>query len=351
MHIPQLVGFAGVGLLCAFVACTGATDEPTTSDNDLTALQKKTHAPDGSVADAGATNDVRVIVEPSDHGAALVNAITAATTSVHMTMYELSSPTVISALVARHHAGVEVKVILNAKFLSSGPNPNQSAFSTLQSAGVPVVWSSPSFELTHEKTVVIDRATAWIMTMNASRTSPDDNREYLAVESDAAAIVEAEAQFAADFAGTAYAPSGPLLMSPVTMRPGLTSLIASATRTLDFEVEELSDPALTKEFCAAVGRHVTVHGVLSNSTPSSVGRTALSQLKACGVTMLSLAVPYLHAKAIVVDSARAYVGSANFSTTSLDQNRELGLVTTNAATVSSVESTIASDISSATILP
>lgn len=309
------------------VACGAETEEGATHADSIT-------APD----------EVRVIVEPSDRGAALVAAITGATKSVHMTMYELSSTDVINALLARHKAGIEVKVVLNAKSAMSGPNPNQAAFTTLQSAGVPVAWSSSQYEFTHEKCVVLDGKTAWVMTMNASKTSPVDNREYLAIADAPDAVAEAEAQFAADFVGAKYTPSGPLLMSPVTMRPGLTTLIESATTTLDFEVEELNDPALATAFCAAVSRHVTVRGLLSTQTLSSPGQRALTQLKSCGVTMRSLAAPYIHAKAIVVDGTRAYVGSANFSTTSLDQNRELGLITTNPTAISAVDTALTADI-------
>jgi phosphatidylserine/phosphatidylglycerophosphate/cardiolipin synthase-like enzyme len=57
---------------------------------------------------------------------------------------------------------------------------------------------------------------------------------------------------------------------------------------------------------------------------------------------------YIHAKAIVADSARIYVGSENFSNASLNENRELGMITTNAAILSSVNSTLTKDFTGAT---
>src|SRR3954470_10744231 len=66
---------------------------------------------DGAVT--GSTS-VRVIVEPNgNHGAELAAAIAAAQTTVYMTMYELDSSPVITALVARKHAGLDVQVILD----------------------------------------------------------------------------------------------------------------------------------------------------------------------------------------------------------------------------------------------
>ena len=140
--------------------------------------------------------------------------------------------------------------------------------------------------------------------------------------------------------------TGPLLMSPVTMRPGLEALIGSATTTLDFEVEELSDPALATDLCNCASKHVTVRGLLSTRKPSTPGQKALDQLKTCGVAMGSLASPYIHAKAIVVDGVRAYIGSANFSTTSLDHNRELGLVTTDPTAIFAIDASLTADIAS-----
>ena len=61
---------------------------------------------------------------------------------------------------------------------------------------------------------------------------------------------------------------------------------------------------------------------------------------------------YIHAKAIVVDaggpSARAFAGSQNFSTASLDYNRELGVITGDTGVVSALASRIREDFAAAT---
>jgi phosphatidylserine/phosphatidylglycerophosphate/cardiolipin synthase-like enzyme len=332
-------------VVTTLLACSAPVGSATTESDDTTAHAPAVHAPAG-VSDSP---EVRVVVEPGDHGAALVAGIQAATRSVHMTMYLLTDQAVQSALIDRHRAGVEVKVVLNARFDVSG-NPNQAAFDAFQAAGVPVVWAPKTYTFTHEKCVVIDGTDAWIMTMNAGKASLEKNREYLAVDSTPADVAEAEAQFAADFAQQPYTPTGNLLMSPVTSRPGLVALINSAQQSIDFEVEEFSDAAIASAMCAASGRHVAIRGVLSSQSPSTTAQRAISQLKTCGIDLLTLAHPYIHAKAIVADGTRVYIGSANFSQTSLDHNRELGLVTSNAAAVATVWSTVKSDIAAGTAL-
>ncbi len=75
-------------------------------------------------------------------------------------------------------------------------------------------------------------------------------------------------------------------------------------------------------------------------------------LSAAGVAVRTYAdsssVLYIHAKAIVVDGRQAFVGSENFSTASLDYNRELGLITGAPGVVATVAATLAGDWAGAT---
>ena len=64
---------------------------------------------------------------------------------------------------------------------------------------------------------------------------------------------------------------------------------------------------------------------------------------------------YIHAKAIVADSGsaspRAFVGSQNFSDSSLDRNRELGLVLDDPTLVAEVAHVLGSDFAGGTPPP
>jgi cardiolipin synthase A/B len=52
---------------------------------------------------------------------------------------------------------------------------------------------------------------------------------------------------------------------------------------------------------------------------------------------------YMHAKLMLVDGVRAFVGSINFSTTSLDTNRELGVLLAEPVAPNLLASTFAED--------
>jgi phosphatidylserine/phosphatidylglycerophosphate/cardiolipin synthase-like enzyme len=291
---------------------------------------------------------VSIIVEPNGNKASeLVAAINAATQSVYMTMYELDMTAVINALVARKQAGLDVQVILDGS--TQTKSFNTSAYNTLHNAGIAVVWSNPTFTYTHEKTVMIDGTSAWIMTMNANTSSPSTNREYLALDTDPTDVAEAIAVFKADHAMQSITPAGPLVVAPTNARPDLVALIDTAMTTLDVEGEEFSDTYSTgvvNAVARAASRGVTVHVTIANG---QLDTTSVNRVKNAGGKVVMTGPtsssgtstnPYIHAKAIVVDSARAFVGSENFSGGSLGYNRELGVMFDTAAEVAKVKTAI-----------
>jgi cardiolipin synthase len=294
------------------------------------------------------TSDVRIIVEPSDDAAGLVSAIQAAKSSIHVEMYLLTSTPVLDAIISRAAAGLDVKVLLNETFPSSGSDSetNASAFRALQSAGVHPKWAPATFRYTHEKAVIVDGRVAWIMTMNATQSSPTDNREYLAVDEDAEDVAEAEQIFTADFANRSLTPKGKLVVSPTNSREVLVALLQMARRTIDLEAEELSDVAIVGALSSAAGRGVKVRAVLADASST----TRASTLKAYGVALVTYGALYVHAKAIVVDGEYAYVGSQNFTAGSLGDNRELGVLIDAASEVSKVETTTSRDFAGGTRL-
>ncbi len=187
------------------------------------------------------------------------------------------------------------------------------------------------------------------MTMNLETTS-SQNREYLALDDDAPDVKEAEDLFAADFAGKPYVPAGFLLVAPVNARDRLVQLIQSAKTSIDLEGEELSDYKIANAMVAAQKAGVKVRAVVADNTPTASQTSVVAQLKAGGVAVVKLGNPYIHAKALVVDGVQAYVGSENFTTGSLQYNRELGVITTNVPTAAQIGATIAKDFNNGTAL-
>jgi cardiolipin synthase len=85
-------------------------------------------------------------------------------------------------------------------------------------------------------------------------------------------------------------------------------------------------------------------------SPSSDFATEMEALAAAGVEIRLASSLYIHAKLIVADGERAFIGSQNLSATSLDQNRELGIVVDDQVNLSRLTRTFAIDFRAGTPL-
>lgn len=113
---------------------------------------------------ADETASVRFSVQPDDQGRSLLDAINRATTSVAITVYEIDAPQINQALVAAVERGVNVRMVLNGQWW--GGSSTRYAYdvkSVLDAAAaqpgagkVEINWSSNNFQITHQKTVIID---------------------------------------------------------------------------------------------------------------------------------------------------------------------------------------------------
>jgi cardiolipin synthase A/B len=128
----------------------------------------------------------------------------------------------------------------------------------------------------------------------------------------------------------------------VNARAELTVLIASARRSLHVEDEEMYDTASEDALIAAARRGVEVDVMLPPPSGSS-GNGDAARLLAGGVHVRYLDAPYMHAKLLVADGTLMFVGSENFSSRSLDENREVGIVIADPQAVATIGTVYAQD--------
>ncbi|MBA3450570.1 MAG: hypothetical protein H0T18_05095 [Chloroflexia bacterium] len=171
--------------------------------------------------------------------------------------------------------------------------------------------------------MVVDDAVAVIMNQNLTESAFTTNRDFGVVTERPDAVRTAAALFEADWTRGAEPDPGPLVVSPTNARVQLLGIIDDARRSLDLYAEVLRDPELLAALTAAEERGVDVRLVVSPSDDFAVERRALT---AAGVDIRLATSLYIHAKVIFADGERAFIGSQNLSATSLDQNRELGII-------------------------
>ncbi len=286
----------------------------------------------------------QIFVEPRDGYQPVLDALNSAQSSIFVEMYLITDRNVINALKNASSRGVNVRVLLEDWSYGS-PADFRAVMDSLNSSGVSVQVSSPAFRLTHEKAIVIDRKIALIMTLNQAYSAYTKNREFGLIDYNTTDAAEIASAFEADWNRTAPNLSDPnLVWSPTNSRDRIVSLIDSAKKSLEIENEEMQDREVEDYLISAAKRGVNVKVVMSPSTskndPNAPGRNALIK---GGVEVRLVKNPYIHAKIIIADGLKAFIGSENFSPTSLDKNRELGILVDNSGILQVLSSTFSDD--------
>jgi cardiolipin synthase len=282
-----------------------------------------------------------IVVLPEDGPGAILDELDSARTSIDLYVYLLPSEEILAALERAHDRDVTVRVILE-KDPFGGGNSNQDSFDRLDAIGISVRWAPDRFQFSHIKMFVVDGTTAVIMTLNLSYSALNLNREFAVITTEAGDVTEARSLFAADWANEAITLNSPLVVSPDTSRAVLTDLIENASSSVAIYAEVVRDREVRTALIDAANRGVTVR-VLVPESPSPDDATIYRELQRGGVQIRLLADVYSHAKAIVVDGTTAFVGSQNLTATSLDDNRELGIVLGEPANLSRLAGIFESD--------
>ncbi len=305
----------------------------------------------GVTADAGITRSGPLVIEPGAGFSPVYSLINGARHSVDVTMYEFADSTAEHDLAAAAKRGVLVQVILDEKEKSL----NSAAYSYFRDNGIKVVWSWSRFTYTHQKTLIIDGSQAVIMTANLTSEYYSTSRDFLVIDANRADIAAITAVFNADFAHRAITPDdgADLVWSPTDSQDKLLGLINGATRSLRIYSEEMGDTTIENALVKAAERGVGVQ--VCGENEDGEYDSAFAKLARAGVHISyykSSTGFYIHGKVIEADygtaDAKIFIGSENFSSTSLNHNRELGLIISNSAALSAMASTFAADFSHGT---
>jgi phosphatidylserine/phosphatidylglycerophosphate/cardiolipin synthase-like enzyme len=279
-----------------------------------------------------AENHHRLIVEPDDGTAPVVELIDGAKTSLRVKQFTLTDEAVMAALVHAHQRGVDVRLMLNPH-RSSGDRANDESFKVLRHAGLKVEWSNPAFAVTHEKSMVVDDGVALISTFNYATKYFTETRDYGIVTSNPEQVREVIAGFEADWQRKPFEPSvdSGLLWSSNNSRRIMAWFIDTAKHDLVIQHPKFVDATIVERIAAARKRDVKVrllcggkHGISDWDVLDTFA--SLRLLDQCGVKVRRQKHLKLHAKLLVVDGERAQVGSMNIDRSAFDLRRELGIV-------------------------
>jgi phosphatidylserine/phosphatidylglycerophosphate/cardiolipin synthase-like enzyme len=226
----------------------------------------------------------------------------------------------------------------------------------------------------HGKLILIDSATAMISTGNYDATNLCDlsldpskcNRDYSFVDRDADVLQALVQIFNNDVKGETYDLSSivtgsvaqKITVSPLSLAP-MVSFIQSATSTLNVQNQYLNQKEMNSALENAAQSGVTVNTMVASAcafgkpSKSEVNSTTkvYTAFDSAGISssMFSKSIQingkggYLHAKAMVADGTRAWVGSVNGSNGATSNNREFGVFFSNPTWVKALDAQMTAD--------
>jgi phosphatidylserine/phosphatidylglycerophosphate/cardiolipin synthase-like enzyme len=272
-----------------------------------------------------------LIVLPDDSAQSILDAIAAAKQSLSIKMFLFSDPAMIAAVIAAQQRGVKARVMLNPARRSGEPE-NEETRKKLEHAGVEVKDSNPDFDVTHEKSMVVDEHTALVQSFNWDVKNLTETRDYGIFTKHGHEVAEILECFEADWHRKGFDPGedSHLIWCNLNGRNRIARFIDTAKDTLFVENERYQDEVIIERMVRAAARGVKLHVLARPAHTLKTGKLiegieGLRILKDVGAKIHKVKHLKLHGKMLYADQKRAVVGSINLAPGSFDSRRELAI--------------------------
>ncbi len=282
-------------------------------------------------------------IEPHAGPAPIIQVINSAHHQLDVGVYYLSDRKIFRALSAAHRRGVNVRVIIEGKPYGMKPWQVRKEEKAIAATGAtlhlaPYRFTSHGYQYAfyHAK-FCANGHEAEIGTANFDWSGLGGrNREYLYTTHNPTVVRAVNAVFNADWANhraPAFA-HRVLVLSPGLYPARGTSAaqllqVIDQSGPVDVESEELGPYAPILDALAAKGKDLRL--ILPSNINSEDQRdVAFLRAHGCQVRLLPVKPLYQHSK-MIVGRSLAFIGSENFTQTSLHDNREMGLLLNGAS--------------------
>ncbi len=206
------------------------------------------------------TSSRRLIVLPDDSSKPIVEAIEGAKKSLRVKMFLFSDPTMLKAVLAAKKRGVDERVMLNPA-RRSGESENKESRKHLEAGGVEVLDSNPAYDVTHEKSMVLDDTTALVCSLNWATKNFTETRDYAIATSHPHEVEEIVECFEADWARKAFKVTNDshLIWCQGNGRERIAEFIDNAKHSIFLQNERYQDAVIIERLVRAARRGVKVH--------------------------------------------------------------------------------------------
>jgi phosphatidylserine/phosphatidylglycerophosphate/cardiolipin synthase-like enzyme len=290
-------------------------------------------------------------VLPEDGREIYFRAIDAAKEEIRIEICVLEDPQILERIRTALDRGVRVRVIVDRGKYGDISDERVNLEQYLTSAGGELHLSNPLFPRSFPKIILVDSDLLIYGSACLDQTTFLQYRDFAHTSRNPQLIRELHRLFENDWAYSAavgqtppsFNPTPPitrsdLIISPINGAERLVGLYQRARRTLDVYTELLGNPTLESELAAAVKRGVRVRLIaplkVNGGTHEiqDLQQASLEALAGVGVQVHvsgqneTAELPYMHARAAVIDGKTAYLGSISLSPESITFNREMGMI-------------------------
>lgn len=272
-----------------------------------------------------------LIVLPDDTAQPIIDAINSATKSLRVKMFIFSDPTLLKTVIGARQRGVKVRIMLNPS-RRSGESENENTCKKLKAADIDVIDTSPDFDVTHEKSMVVDDTTAFVKSLNWDTKNLTETRDYAVVTTHSHKVDEIIECFEADWKRKPFKvdENSHMIWCNSNGRDRIATFIDEAKHSLYVQNERYQDPIIIERLVRAKERGVNVH--VMARPPHKLKKSKLVEavggmriMDDVGIKVHKLKHLKLHGKILLADHSRAIIGSINLAPGSFDSRRELAI--------------------------
>ena len=286
--------------------------------------------------------NLSLIVQPGDSFFPIVDAIDSATTSITMTIFRMNDPIVREAMTYAVSRGVKVQALV-APTSKGWTKRNKRLSEELGKVGIEV--SVPrarkeKIKRYHYKIITIDNRQSLILTFNPTQKNLHYARDFGLLIRDEEIATELSRLFDADWAGEIFKPADlPLVISPNNSRQKMLELLGSAERSIRILDAKVHDQQAIGLLLRKASAGCSIKIISEDTSYDQV---------VPNYHVRKLARYKLHAKCVVVDGSRFFIGSQNIRAESLDRRREVGMIVEDDAMARKIERVFDEDWENAT---
>ena len=249
----------------------------------------------------------KLVLDPAERKAALLGIIGGAKRRLILSLFRCDDFSILDELAAALERGCEVEAVLT-KRAKGGKKRLKKLWGALEEMGAVVTRYADPVVKYHAKYLVADDVTAVITTLNPTRKCFTKTWDAVLITQDPSVVKGLLTLYKADAAGVPLPSRRPLgrrlIVGPERSRPEIRALIESARHSIRILDHKLSDPDVV-----ALLRDRRADGI----TVSVLGKHPMGGVQP-------------HGKMMIIDEARAVLGSTALSTLSLDFRREVSVV-------------------------